>query len=279
MSDVDLGMEVQGGSYETSKDASGIDWDSYGPILDIQAGITPQYWENISQAIALAQHAFGDTEFSVCDVGAGTGNCTLEFAKSFPKAKVVHLEPSSNMNDIARQKFKNAGINGISIAEMSFQEHDWATNRYDLIICINSLFAIQPQSLTLSIIRQSLTENGLFFIVDFGRKQNAVEWAKYFISNALKREYWAPSFRALKNVNKIVKQASKGTKSQETGLYPLHTTEQFGETLKEVGFEIAELQPCYRGYADMAICRSGIKNGTCSQKVSKTNGTLFTPQT
>ncbi len=259
----------ENGEYELSNGtadvpAHGIEWDTYGPLLDIQAGLTPDYWENVDLLIEAARKAYPDSaeaELRICDIGAGTGNFTTAIAEVFPRAEVVHLEPNKHMNFLARTKFADAGQKNVHIVESDFNSFDWQDQAWDIIICVNALYMLAPQAQTLQTIRRALRPNGFFYVVDFGREQDASQWFWYFLKNALKGINTKKYIQSIPKWPQMLASAREGGKTQVEGAWWTHETQEFGETLETAGFEVDGLTACYCGFADRAVCRPGTQTG------------------
>ncbi len=236
---------------------AGIDWDSYPVLLDMQADLTPEYWENVD-ALLENSRTFFDPERNpnvrICDIGAGTGNFCRAIAHQYPRASITHLEPTPNMNARARQKYDEDRLSNISIVEAPFASYEWQPEEWDIIVCVNTLYMLTPHQETLQKIFTALKPGGLFFVVDFGRKQVPSDWFWYFLGNAVKGINTWKYLKAVPRFGKMATQAKSGSQTQVEGLWWTHTTEEFGEALTEAGFTVKDLKPCYRDYADMAIC-------------------------
>ncbi|MEM9621982.1 MAG: class I SAM-dependent methyltransferase [Pseudomonadota bacterium] len=238
--------------------AKGIEWDTYGPLLDIQAGLTPDYWENVDVLVEHAKATYpnhAEAQLRICDVGAGTGNFTRAIAEAFPKSEVVHIEPNRHMNYIAQQKFADDGLDNVKIVQSDFFAYDWQAQQWDIVICVNALYMLSPQSEALRIIRDSLRPQGFFYVVDFGREQDAKQWFWYFLKNAVKGVNTKKYLQSIPKWPDMIAQAREGGKTQVEGAWWMHETDEFGATLEAAGFQLQGLTACYCGFADRAICR------------------------
>ncbi len=243
---------------DTTATAKGIEWDTYGPLLDIQAGLTPDYWENVDVLIEQAKRAFPNyetAELSICDIGAGTGNFTRAMANVFKKSTIVHLEPNKNMNAIAQTKFSDDGLTNVEIVGKDFFSYTWTENQWDIVICVNALYMLSPQVETLAKIHRSIRPGGFFYVVDFGREQDASQWFWYFLKNALKGINTKKYIQSIPKWPQMAAQAREGGKTQVDGAWWTHETEEFGLALEAAGFAVSNLEACYCGFADRAICR------------------------
>jgi hypothetical protein len=114
---------------------------------------------------------------------------------------------------------------------------------------------VNPQTAVLDRARAWLKPSGRLFTIDFGRKQRTLDWAIYLFKESMKSGRIGEYAKGLLEGRDVVKQNRQSAKGQSTGRYWLHSTEDFGQSLEMAGFIVDELFPCYRGYADLAVCR------------------------
>lgn len=233
----------------------GIDWDAYATQYDLMAKYNPSYHENIGLLRdALAGWGLAP-DASICDLGAGTGNYISALSRDLPGARYTHVDFDRVMNDIAREKYRKQGIDNVTILEEHVQRVDFADESFDLVICINALYAISPQVGILKKIKRWLKPDGVFFVIDFGRRNRMIDWSWYLLSNLVKDHGVVECAKFLLSSVEIIRQNNRGSKNQDEGAYWLHTTQEFGETLSEAGLRVEDLRPCYRDYCDLAVCR------------------------
>jgi ubiquinone/menaquinone biosynthesis C-methylase UbiE len=232
-----------------------MDWDAYAKHYDVLCDLNPVYHENIA---TLLRHMVSwnlPPDANICDLGAGTGNFILAMAEKFPSAQYWHVDFDSRMLSIAKKKYASLRPNAVHMIQEAAEVVDFPENQFDLVLCINALYAFPDKDLVLKKVRSWLKPNGRLFVIDFGRKQSTLDWTFYIFRESLRTRQVGRYAKALIESREILKQNRKATKAQESGRYWLHTTEEFGASLRETGFELEELSECYRGYADLAICR------------------------
>ena len=239
-----------------ARESAEIDWTSYARSYDLIPDLIPQYNENI-QELRQVLHQEGLVDaLSVCDLGAGTGNYVIDMATYLPYAEFIHVDNNGGMNEVAREKYATAGIDNVQVVEEYVQRLDFKDESFDVIVCANALYTLIPQHLVLKKIHRWLKPNGVFFVVDFGRKQSVTDWGWYFLKRSLTNPYYLRSVAKLLTTGiQVAKQAANGTKAQDQGSYWLHSTTEFGTALELAGFRISTLHDCYRGYCDLAVCK------------------------
>jgi len=244
-------------AFESSKVADDeMNWDAYAEHYDVMCELNPSYQENIDKLVQHLQTWDISDQPTILDLGAGTGNYILALAKQIKKASFVHVDFDKKMNELAQRKYDLHGI-PVEVRNQYVQDVTFGESSFDVIICINALYAISPQTEVLQKVHSWLKPDGRFFVIDFGRKQNILDWTFYVFRESMKRHRLARYIKVLKDNRELIKQNRQTTKGQDTGRYWLHSTAEFRDTLKSCGFVVDEVFPCYRGYSDLAVCRKG----------------------
>jgi ubiquinone/menaquinone biosynthesis C-methylase UbiE len=233
-----------------------MDWDAYAEHYDLMCEFNPSYQANVSQLLSVLHNSPIPEGATVCDLGAGTGNYTVAMAQAFPRANYVHVDFDERMNELALRKYRSYRINSVRIVSDYAQTVDFPPNTFDLVVCVNALYAISPQVPLLHKIRSWLKPSGIFFVIDFGRRQRSLDWALYLLRESIKSRRTAGYLRAVIEGREVFKQNRRSSKGQASGRYWLHSTADFGEILNDTGFIVDRLESCYRDYADLAVCRT-----------------------
>lgn len=234
-----------------------MNWDAYAIHYDLMCELNPSYQQNVETLLDHLAIWNLPADADICDLGAGTGNYIEAISKLVPNAHFTHLDFDNKMNQLALQKYERAQIRSVEIVSDFAQRVEFPPKTFDLVVCVNALYAISPQKQVLHKIHSWLKDDGRFFIIDFGRKQRTLDWAIYLFRESMKRNRVGRYTKALVEGREVLKQNRRSTKGQESGRYWLHSTSEFGNTLVDCGFVVDEITPCYRGYADLAVCRRG----------------------
>jgi len=241
----------------TDLDTDEMDWDAYAEHYDVMCELNPSYQENLVALARYLPHWGLPNDANICDLGAGTGNYIHLLSRLLPNASFTHIDFDKKMNELAAKKYREQEIESVQIVCEYAQRAEMEDASFDLILCVNALYAITPQKQVLKKVRTWLKDDGRFFVIDFGRKQRTMDWAFYLFRESLKNQRIGTYLKALVESREVIRQNRRSTKGQATGRYWTHSTSEFGNTLVDCGFEVEELFPCYRGYADLAICRKG----------------------
>ncbi len=231
-----------------------MNWDAYAEHYDQMCKFNPSYQENIEILLRLVDDWPMPDNAKVCDLGAGTGNYILALSEIRPNVEFFHVDFDEKMNEAALRKYQAGGVDNVHLVTEYVQECEFPDESFDLIMCVNALYAISPQDEILRKAKRWLKPNGRFFLIDFGRKQRTLDWTIYLFRESMKNHQAGEYVRALINSREVLKQNRRTSKGQGTGRYWLHTTSEFGDALESCGLRVEELYACYRGYADLAIC-------------------------
>jgi len=232
-----------------------MNWDAYAEHYDVMCAFNPAYQQNIEQLERYIRKWNLPEDAKICDLGAGTGNYIVAMSRLIPNASFVHVDFDAKMNVAAQKKYADHGVQDFTIMANYAQHVDFPESQFDLVVCVNALYAICPQKQVLNKVRTWLKPEGRFFVIDFGRRQRTLDWAIYLFRESMKNHRAGDYVKALIESREVFKQNRKSLKGQQTGRYWLHSTSEFGNTLVDSGFEVDELAVCYRGYADLAVCR------------------------
>jgi ubiquinone/menaquinone biosynthesis C-methylase UbiE len=243
---------ANGASKDIARDE--MNWDAYAKQYDILCDLNPVYHENVETLLTHMSKWGLPNDARICDLGAGTGNFIVAMAENFPSAQYWHVDTDSRMLSIAKQKYESRGLSQIQIVQEPAENTQFPADYFDLILCVNALYAFPDKDSVLASMRSWLKPTGKLFLIDFGRKQRTLDWTFYIFKESLKSGQVGRYVKGLLESREVLKQNRKATKGQKSGRYWLHSTEEFGESLRQSGFKVEELRSCYRGYADFAIC-------------------------
>lgn len=231
-----------------------IDWKAYADKYDLMATNNPSYEENIQLALDHIQQRKLEENANICDLGAGTGNYILALNDVFPNASFTHVDCDHEMCRIASKKYEMAGIKNVDVVEDYVQRAKLQPASFDLILCVNSLYAMNPVELTLRRIRSWLKPSGALFVIDFGAQNNVLDWGWYIFREVSKRKGPYSALKTFLEGTEVIRQNHIGSRSQAAGEYWTHSEDSFREKLNECGFNIIHQSKCYRDYCDLAVC-------------------------
>lgn len=232
-----------------------IDWTAYSEHYDLLCETNDVYTDMVDTFLSYCEEVQIAPDAKIVDLGAGTGNFLLKIGARLPESALFHVDSNREMNALASNKYENTLMRQPTLIEEPVQSVDFPPDSIDLIICVNALYAMNPQSLILQKIYTWLRPGGVFYVVDLGRTMDSTDWGLHFLKTAAKQRTLLKYMRDTLKAREVIKQNRLSTIAQETGRYWTHETEEFGEALKSAGFSIEILEPCYRGYADLAVCR------------------------
>ncbi len=237
-----------------------IQWSDYAPHYDVMCEMNPAYKENVSTLLGYLEQWNLPSNAAICDLGAGTGNYICAMAKVLPSARFTHVDYDDGMNHEARLKYEQQGVADVEIVSSYVQNLDLAPKSYDLVVCVNALYAISPQRQALDKVRSLLKDGGKFFVIDFGRPNRPLDWLWYVARSGIKNEGIVKTTKTVIDHMDVVRQNSNARRGQEAGKYWLHDTQQFTKLLESAGFNLLHVSTCYREYCDLAVCDLGVQD-------------------
>lgn len=163
--------------------------------------LIPNYYLMIEAMISIIPFKTNE-EFSIIDLGCGTGTISYFIKKKFPNVKVTCVDISKNMLNIALDKLKN---DSICICE-DFYKFEFPS-KYDVIVSSLALHHLESDKDKLDFyekIYDALELNGLFINLDvvLGSDekiqsvymQKWIEFMKKTTSNEEIEEKWLPKY-------------------------------------------------------------------------------------
>lgn len=101
----------------------------------------------------------------ILDVGTGTGHLAIASAESVgTEGKVIGVDISAQMLDIARNKVKALGLKNVEFQLADAEELNYPPNSFDRILCANTFPWIENKQATLRIWHKFLKPGGLIAI-------------------------------------------------------------------------------------------------------------------
>ena len=136
-------------------DRDEMNWEAYAEHYDDMCDLNPSYQHNIKVLIEYIRSWDLPSNAEICDLGAGTGNFIRAISRLLPNSTFSHVDFDAKMNELARRKYEHSNVKSVSIIEEYAQLVVFEPNRFDLIICVNALYAISPQKQVLNNVRVS----------------------------------------------------------------------------------------------------------------------------
>ncbi len=233
-----------------------IDWDAYATQYDRMCSYNPSYNENLTKLMEFLSNSDCIKEGSqVADLGAGTGNFLAHLATSYPLVHFLHVDSNRAMNEIALKKYRGMDLSNVTVLEEPVQTVALEEGSLDLALCVHSLYAMPPQDIVLRKIQKWLKPGGILYVVDLGRSMRPIDWGLHFFQRAATSGQIGQYVKDAISSREVVRQNRLTRVAQDSGRYWTHTTQQFGDTLEKVGFQLERLEQAYRGYSDLAICK------------------------
>ena len=229
-----------------------MDYKAYAPHFDPLCSINPAYEELLKLFKSeLALMNLSETP-DVVDLGAGTGNFVCELLDIVPNARVTHVDCSPDMNRVAKTKYAQRNLD-VRVVEAYMQTVDIPQQSKDLVVCVNALNNAPPVRPILNRIYSWLRPGGYFFLIDFGREIDVVDWTWYLVKHLLSQYGVRETISVIRRQSKVISINRKGHNDQVQGTLWTHSTEELLESLRDTGFENIRSKLCYRDYADLVV--------------------------
>lgn len=230
-----------------------VDWNAYAQKYDMLLSFNPFYQQLHKEVI----HNLKDWEIGtgsiIADLGAGTGNYSVEMAKLFPGAQVLHIDNNKGMNEIAVKKAEN--LPNFQVIEKSIEEVGFEENSLQGLICINAVYTFPRPENVLRKMYDWLAPGASAIIVDPGRIMSLLSWKMAIAWHLIKTYGIKKSIEIFKESEAVGKQNAFIRDQQKNGVYWTHSHAEFCAAVQKAGFHIESSNTCFRGDCDMVVAR------------------------
>lgn len=230
-------------------------WNDYAETYDLMATETPAYQDLLQcfrEEFGRWPLADGDT---VLEVGAGTGNFTIEAAKLFPGVSIIHSEPEPVMQRRAIEKLNREGVSNIKVMSASADELPFTEQSLKAVILVHVLYTLPNPISFLEKLHGWLGNGGLIFACDLGRVMDIADWRSYFWRELVQKDGYRKAAQKMWKARGIFQANKKIADAQRAGQYWTHTGEEFAEAFRSVGFTVERQELVYRGYSNLVVAR------------------------
>lgn len=232
-----------------------VDWHAYAEVYDLMTVNNPAYQELVAQFMRTILGWRLDPESAMADLGAGTGNFSLELARRFPTCIVTHLDANLEMNRLAEQKAAGQGIKNLRFVATDIWAAPFQVNSQSAITSVHALYAFPRPKEVIAKMFEWLKPGGYLFVCDAGRMVSVADWAIFLFRNSYRRQGLWRTVQLFHRGRIVTKQNRLITQAQRDGVYWSHTCAEFRTAIESVGFEILTAQETYRGTSDLVVAQ------------------------
>jgi len=230
-----------------------VDWNAYAQQYDMLLAYNPYYQTTYKEIIAHIQTWDIAPGSKLADLGAGTGNYSIELAKHFPQAQVLHIDNNKNMNAIAVKK--TAGLSNFEIWNQPIEDTYFVEETLQGLLCLNALYTFPNPQKVLKQMYQWLSPGSPVVFLDPGRIMNVFAWKMAIGWHLVSTYGLKQTLKIFQDAKVVGKQNAYIQKMQKNGTYWTHTPEEFYASIEDAGFTINKASLCFRGDCDLVFAR------------------------
>ena len=232
-----------------------MNWSQYATVYDLMADSNPAYQQLLEDFCSYMTGLSIPPDGIILDLGAGTGQFSLLAAKHYPHCKIIHVDQDARMITRAKEKALALSLTNIKFVCGDLCSPQQENGSVQLILSIHSLYACGNHSQALEQAYLSLAPGGNAYFIDPGRCIDIGDWSTYLFKHLLKTRGLYHTVVTFIRGLPVARANRTILRLQKEGVYWTHTTDQFGSALNEAGFRVNQLDTCYKGYSDRAICK------------------------
>ncbi|NRB47970.1 MAG: class I SAM-dependent methyltransferase [Saprospiraceae bacterium] len=230
-----------------------VDWNAYAQQYDLLLAYNPYYQTTYKEIITKIQSWDIDAGSKLADLGAGTGNYSVELAKHFPQAQVLHIDSNKNMNAIAVKKA--AGLSNLEIWNQPIEDTQFGDGSLQGLLCLNALYTFPNPTKVLEQMHKWLSPGSPVIFLDPGRVMNVFAWRMAIGWHLISQYGLAETLKIFKHAKVVGKQNAYIRLMQKNGKYWTHSHEEFCQAIEVAGFSIEQASICFRGDCDLVFAR------------------------
>ena len=234
---------------------SSVDWQAYAQVYDLMAEHNPAYQELLQLFVARARCWRPAPGAALVDLGAGTGNFSLELARLHPGCRVIHVDSNGEMSRVARRKAEARCLGNVQFEIRAVSALSFPPKSLQAVVCVHALYVFPAPFDLIRNVFGWLKPGGLFFACDPGRPMDVRDWSKYLLGESYRRQGWRKTVTLFWRTRAVAKQNRRIAAAQQTGRCWLHSLAEFQGAFQSAGFTIEHAQTVYRGCSDLVVCR------------------------
>lgn len=230
-----------------------VDWHTYAQKYDMLLQYNPFYQQlhrQVMEEVYCLEIQAGDL---LIDAGAGTGNYSIEMARAFPKAEVIHLDSNPGMNALATEKQLEAGLLNHQILHKPVSEAIILPHTVRAIVSVHALYAFPEPKTVLRRFYDWLEPGGHAVLVDAGRILNMWDWQLAIGWHLLRTHGLRQSLEILRDGKIVSRQNQYIRQMQQNGTFWTHSHTEFCEAVETAGFSVMSSGTTFRGYSDLVL--------------------------
>ncbi|NET40109.1 MAG: class I SAM-dependent methyltransferase [Cyanothece sp. SIO1E1] len=230
-----------------------VDWNAYAQQYDMLLAYNPYYQATFKDILSEIQGWEIAPGSKLADLGAGTGNYSVELAKNFPEALVLHIDSNKNMNAMAAKKA--AGLTNLEIWNQPIEDTQFNSGSLQGLLCLNALYTFPNPLRVLEQMHDWLSPGSPVVFLDPGRVMNVFSWRMAIGWHLISQYGIAQTLRIFKHAKVVGKQNAYIRQMQQSGKYWTHSHEEFCQAIEQAGFSIEKASICFRGDCDLVFAR------------------------
>ena len=177
----------------------------------------------------------------IMDLATGTGDLAIKLAKRIPQARVMGVDLSENMLEVAAEKVRRQGLDDrIALYQGDAEQLDVADNLLDVVTVAFGVRNFGNIEQGLSEIMRTLRSGGHIVVLEFSMPPNPL----------VRKMYGLYSNHVMRPVGGMVSHDDKAYYYLPASIAEFHPPHEFMDMLRKVGFE-----DCYRRSQSLGIAQ------------------------
>jgi ubiquinone/menaquinone biosynthesis C-methylase UbiE len=230
-----------------------VSWSTYAQKYDMLLDYNPFYQQLFQEVFEAVQQWDIHPGDLLADIGAGTGNYSLEMARHFPQATVLHIDKDEGMNAQARKKKNGEELPNHKVVNWGVEEIQLQPASVKGLISIHAMYTFPDPAKVLRQMYEWLEPGGKAVLVNAGRVVNVLDWQLAIGWHMIRQHGIRKTLKIFKKGKEVSKQNTYIRDMQRKGIFWTHNHQEFCRAVQNAGFEIRYSKICFRGISDFVV--------------------------
>ena len=233
----------------------------YAKHYDVLCSNNPAYQNLLDTVTETIARRHDETEqFSLLDLGGGSGNLSLNVLKKFRNSQVTIVDENSEMLAQVQKKLSESKKARTRLNRQDMR--DIPTDRqFDVVTMVHSFAYLGAhQADFLAKLYRLVKPGGLLIVADINRQLRIADWYLYLLANSIRKNGIRKSLRLFRRNDEARKYTREFVHGQKTGRYPVRDLKAFQELFEAAGFQVNEATDRhYRGTDNFVVCTRQVR--------------------
>jgi ubiquinone/menaquinone biosynthesis C-methylase UbiE len=234
-----------------------VSWSNYARVYDLMASSNPAYQDLLVDFESEIRSWPMDPNDRIADLGAGTGNFSLIAGTVCKQGRVLHIDGTGPMIDLAKEKAAKASIENMEFQQADLETLELQPDSFSSIVSVHTLYTLKDPQRLLREIQKGLRPGGRAYLCDLGRVLDVGAWRRFIVRACVANIGWPQTLLRLVRGRAVARENQRIAMMQKEGRYWTHSLETFSQAVEASGLRVIRKKEVYRGDSDLVVAVKG----------------------